>query len=121
MPASRAAITRFFSEWPVSMMIGTYGLALAPGLADHLRQFEAVEDRHRPVGDDDVGDVMGEGLEPGRAVFRLVDFARAEAMQQRAQDAPHVRVVVDDEEAQPVEIDANHGAPARARRRSPVP
>ena len=31
MPASRAAVTRFFSEWPVSMMIGTYGLAFAPG------------------------------------------------------------------------------------------
>jgi len=31
MPASRAAMTRFFSEWPVSMMIGTYGLELAPG------------------------------------------------------------------------------------------
>jgi hypothetical protein len=30
-PASRAAITRFFSEWPVSMMIGTYGLLFAPG------------------------------------------------------------------------------------------
>ena len=56
----------------------------------------------------DVGHVMGEGFEAGGAVFGLVDFARAEAVQQRAQDAPHVRVVVDDEEAQPVEIDADH-------------
>ena len=43
---------------------------------------------------------MGEGFEPGGAVFRLVDVARAESMQQRAQDAAHMRVVVDDEKAQ---------------------
>ena len=53
---------------------------------------------------------MGEGFEPGRAVFRLVDVARAKAMQQRAQDAAHMRVVVDDEKAKPVEIDADHDA-----------
>ena len=54
---------------------------------------------------------MGEGVEAGRAVLRLVDFARAKAVQQRADDAPHVRVVVDDEETQTIEIDANHAAP----------
>ena len=111
MPASRAAVTRFFSEWPVSMMIGDVRIGVGAGLADHLREFEPVEDRHRPVGDHDVGDVMGERLEAGRAVFRLIDLARAEAVQQRAQDAAHVRVVVDDEETQPVEVDADHGAP----------
>jgi hypothetical protein len=31
-------------------------------------------------------------------------------MQQRTQDAPHVRIVVDDLKAQPVEIDADHAA-----------
>ena len=31
MPASRAAVTRAFSVWPVTMMIGANGLALAPG------------------------------------------------------------------------------------------
>jgi len=30
-------------------------------------------------------------------------------MQQRAQDAPHMRVVVADEETQLVEVDAKHG------------
>ena len=54
---------------------------------------------------------MREGFQAGRAVFRLMDFARAEAVQQRAQDAPHMRVVVDDEKTQAVEIDADHGAP----------
>jgi hypothetical protein len=29
-------------------------------------------------------------------------------MQQRAQNAPHMRVVVDDQKAQPVEIDTDH-------------
>ncbi len=53
---------------------------------------------------------MGEGIEAGRAVLGLIDVARAEAVQQRAHDAPHVRVVVDDEETQAVEIDADHGA-----------
>ena len=43
---------------------------------------------------------MGEGLEARRAVFGLVDFAGAEAVQQRAQDAAHMGVVVDDEETQ---------------------
>ncbi|WP_431206656.1 hypothetical protein ACQ86E_01075 [Bradyrhizobium betae] len=48
------------------------------------------------------------------AVLGLVDFARAERMQQRPQDAAHVRIVVADEEAQLVEIDAEHDAWARA-------
>jgi len=52
---------------------------------------------------------MGEGLEPGRTVLRLVDLAGAEAVQKRAQNAAHVRVVVDDEKPQAVEVDAHHG------------
>jgi len=32
-------------------------------------------------------------------------------MQKRAQDASHVRVVVDYEETQPIEVDTDHGAP----------
>ncbi len=51
---------------------------------------------------------MGEGFEAGGAVLGFVDFARAEAMQQRAQDSPHMRVVVDDQKTQTIEIDANH-------------
>ena len=86
-------------------------IGVGAGLADHLRELEAVEDRHRPVGEDDVRHVVGEGVEAGRAVLGLVDFARAEAMQQRADDAPHMRVVVDDEKTQAIEIDANHGSP----------
>ena len=110
MPASRAAVTRAF--------LGVAGdhddrherIGVGARLADHLGQFEAVEDRHRPVGQHDVRHVMGEGVEAGRAVLGLVDVARAEAVQQRAHDAPHVRIVVDDEETQAIEIDANHGA-----------
>ena len=61
---------------------------------------------------------MGEGVEAGGAVLGLIDVARAEAMQQRADDAPHMGVVVDHEEAQAVEIDADHGAStSRATRR----
>ena len=54
---------------------------------------------------------MGEGFKAGGAVFRLVDLARAEAVQQRAQNPAHMGVVVDDEETQAVEIDADHDAP----------
>ena len=62
------------------------------------------------------GEVMGEGFETGRAVLRLVHLARAEPVQQRAEDAPHMRIVVDDEKAQPVEVDADHGrSQTRAR------
>ena len=51
---------------------------------------------------------MGEGFEAGGAVFGFVHFARAKTVQQRAQNAPHMRVVVDDQKAQPVEIDTDH-------------
>ena len=53
---------------------------------------------------------MREGFEPGRAVFGLVDVARAKAVQQGADNAPHVGIVVDHEETQAVEIDPNHSA-----------
>ena len=58
---------------------------------------------------------MGEGLESGRAIFRLIDFARTESVQQRAQNPAHMGVVVDDEETQAVEIDPDHGAPGFGR------
>ena len=48
-------------------------------------------------------------FERGRAVLGLIGFTRAEGIQQRAQDAPHVWIVVADEEAQLVEVDAEHG------------
>ncbi len=54
---------------------------------------------------------MGESFEAGGAIFGFIDIARAEAVQQRAHDAPHMGVVVDDEKAQAVEIDADHKAP----------
>jgi hypothetical protein len=43
-------------------------------------------------------------------------------MQQRAHDAPHMGVIVDDEKAQAIEIDTNHaGAPEPWRtRRQPL-
>jgi len=90
---------------------GRVGVALGFRLPDHLRKFEPVEDRHRPVGDDDIGDIMSVHFERGRAVLGFVDFAGAERMQQRAQDAAHMRVVVADEEAKLVEVDTKHGRP----------
>ena len=68
----------------------------------------------------DIRHVMGEGFEAGGAVFGFIDFARAEAMQQRAQDPPHMRVVVDDEKAQAVEIDADHTASGAAGAETPI-
>jgi len=58
---------------------------------------------------------VSEGFEPGRAILRLVDVACAKSVQQRAQDAPHMRVVVDDQKTKLVEIDADHDA-MRSRR-----
>ena len=63
---------------------------------------------------------MGEGFEAGGAVLGFVHFARAEPVQQRAQDAPHVRVVVDDEKAQAIEIDADHAASRAADAETPI-
>ena len=58
----------------------------------------------------DVGRVMGEGFKAGGAVLGFVNLAGAEAVQQRAQDSPHMGVVVDDEKTQAVEINADHRA-----------
>ena len=90
-------------------MIGANGLPLEFWLPDHLRKFDAVEDRHRPVGNDDVGNVMAVHFKRGRAVLGLVDLTRAERVQQGAQNAAHVRIVVADEKPQLVEVDAVHG------------
>ena len=49
----------------------------------------------------------------------LVNVARAKAVQQRADNAPHVGVVVDHEEAQAIEIDADHGALGSRKRSGP--
>jgi hypothetical protein len=87
---------------------GHVRIGVGARLPDHLRQLEPVEDRHRPVGDDDIRDVMHERLQPGGAVLGLIDFARAEPIEQRPQDAAHMRVVLDDEETQSIEIDTDH-------------
>ena len=87
------------------------GITIGAGLPDHLGQFETVENGHRPIGHDDVGHVMGKGFEAGCAVFGFVDFARSETVQQRPQDAAHMRIVVDDEETQAVEVDPDHKRP----------
>ena len=55
-------------------------IGVGAGLADHLQEFKPVEDRHRPVGDDDVGEIVGERFQPRRVVFRFIDFSRAETM-----------------------------------------
>ena len=52
-----------------------------------------------------------ERFQAGRAVFRLMHFARTETVQKGAQHPAHVGVVVNDEETQAVEFDADHGTP----------
>ncbi len=91
-------------------MIGANGFPFESGLADHLRKLDAVEDRHRPVDDDDVRYIVSKHFEGGGAVLGLVDFARAKRMQQRAQNAAHVCVVIADEKPQLVEVNAVHDA-----------
>ncbi|KTT77457.1 hypothetical protein SA6_12175, partial [Staphylococcus epidermidis] len=85
------------------------GISLGFRLPDHLRELEPVEDRHRPVGEDDVGHIVRVHLERGGAVLGLIHLARAERMQQCPQDAAHVRIVVANQKSQLVEIDAIHG------------
>jgi hypothetical protein len=51
---------------------------------------------------------MRESLQARSAILGFVHFAGAEAMEQRAQNAPHMRIVIDDQKAQPIEIDADH-------------
>ena len=88
------------------------GVAATVRLPDHLGQLDAIEDRHRPVANHDIRDIVDEHFERGGAVLGLVDFARAERMQQRAQNPAHVRVVVADQKPQFVEIDAKHRSAA---------
>lgn len=113
MPASRAHDAVLFG------MAGQHNdrhvrIGVGARLPDHLHQFQAVEDRHHPIGDDDVRTVLGKRFQPRGAVFSLIHFARAEAVQQRTHDAPHTGVVVDDKETQPIEIDADHNNPQAA-------
>src|SRR3954452_508706 len=56
---------------------------------------------------------MAVHFERGRAVLGLIDLARAERMQQRPQDAAHMRVVVANQKPQLVEVDAIHGPALR--------
>ena len=60
-------------------MIATYGFGA--WLADHLHEFETVENRHRPVSDDDVGNIVRERFQARGSVLGFIDFARAKAMQ----------------------------------------
>src|ERR1700722_8050381 len=90
-------------------------------MPDHLWELKPVEDRHRPVGDDDVGDVVGVHFERGGAVFGLIGLACAKRMQQRAQDAAHMRIVVTNEESKLVEIDTEHGRVLRDSRQAVYP
>ena len=53
---------------------------------------------------------MRKSLQASCAILSLVDLARAEPVQQRSQDPPHVGVVIDNEEAQPVKVNADHVA-----------
>ena len=63
---------------------------------------------------------MSVHFERGSAVLGLIDLAGAERVQQRAQDAPHMRIVVAHEKSQLVEIDAEHGAALSVCRTGPV-
>jgi hypothetical protein len=91
-------------------------IALRFRLPDHLRELEAVENRHRPVGDDNIGDVVAVHFQRGGAVFGFIDLARAKRVQQRPQNAAHVRIVVTHEKSQLVEIDTKHRQAPRAHR-----
>ena len=84
-------------------------IALRLRLPNHLRQFEAIEDRHRPIRDDDIRDVVAVHFQRGCAVFGFVHLARAERMQQRPQNPTHMRIIVAYEKSKLVEIDAEHG------------
>ncbi len=92
-PASRAEVTRLFLRMAGEHDDGDVWVGVGAGLADHLRQFQSVENRHRPIGDDDVGDVVGEGFQAGGAVFGFIDFARAKAVQKGAQNPAHMGVI----------------------------
>ena len=63
---------------------------------------------------------MGKGFEAGGAVLGLVHLTGAETMQQCAHNAPHVRVVVDDQKAQAIEIDSDHAASRAAGAETPI-
>jgi hypothetical protein len=78
-----------------------------------------VEHGHRPVDQDDIGYVVGERIEAGRAVLGFKHVARAEPVQQRPDDPPHMGVVVDDEQTQAVEFDVNHRTSAARQSAGP--
>ena len=70
------------------------------GRAHDAHEFGAVEQRHLPVEDHDIGREHADGFEPGDAVARLVDVPDADIDQEIAHDLAHVRVVVDHQHAE---------------------
>jgi hypothetical protein len=54
-----------------------------------------------------------EGVEGGCAILGLKDLPRAESVKKRLQDAPHIRVVIDNQESEARIFDAEHGARKR--------
>jgi len=71
-PSREASITRQRSTWAVSMIIGTSGNREHTGRTHDAHQLSAVEQRHFPVEDDEIGREHANRLEAGDAVGRLV-------------------------------------------------
>jgi len=83
-------------------------IGVGAGLADHLDEFQAVEDRHLPVEKHDVGVALAEAFEATGAILSFDHIAGAKAVQERPQDPAHMKVVVDNEKPELVEIDVDH-------------
>ena len=70
------------------------------GGTDAVRHLETVHRLHRAVGDDDVGPVFGEGVEPAKPIGRFEYLFDTHRFEQGREKAAHFRAVLDDENLQ---------------------
>ena len=98
-PASRAASTRFFSEWAVSMITGTYGAGLSGSLRRLAQEGDAVLFAHHIIQHHDVDGVVAQPVQRLGRLLGLEHMHRAKAAQDGLDDVQHVDVVVHDQES----------------------
>ena len=79
-------------------MIGTPGSGNDPGERTWRTNSGAVDARHFPVEQHDVGRDRADHLESDRAVAGFVDLGAADGEQQRADDLAGIVLVVDDQD-----------------------
>ena len=91
-------MTRQRSPWPVSSDDRRIRNRERGRRAHHLDELQAVDGRHFPIDEDDVGIDVFDGLKSGGAVVGFMDVLHADRHEHGAHDLAHVMIVIDDQD-----------------------